>query len=568
MKTYWNDTPEDKEVVSEKNLQREFGVQMELIKKTFAAAPTVSAILAALLCGTVAFGYDASYNPTAQYSEAPSPGRYADGEEEEEYVDTGFNRQVGYSQPVVYAMEQDDYRTRENASQQGVYASAPNDQIYAQSAEVAVPVIEEDKSIEEKFEELKAEFEALQSKVDKKADKPDSKKKFSSKLTGLFAFGSTIVNQNEESHAAIGDVQNGSALRDARFTYKAEGYDILNAELGISFCNDFFFRNVTVGVKKVPFFQEIKVGYFKAETDMNLQDAVIDTPAMYYHSNTMTYAVWRRIGAASTMYSDDKRIRWFNAIQTGKGWGNTAILLDDEPGLILTSRLTALPLVREDDAGNLLEIVHIGGSYMWVDPAGSADHKVALRQRPSGWYAPMQFVMSGSIDMGSKGYGVAETEIAWQRGPFAIQSETLVAHYDRNGSTWGQELFIRWMLDPESYHIYAYDRGCFGNVKLKNNFGKDKDNPSGAWIDHFGVLEPFVMLTYSDMSSLKKIPGSMYGDYFESIIGVNWWMNPQIKWAINYERVQCNTTKNSSPGDSQDFSNKIDTIGLQVNAAF
>ncbi len=540
---------------------------MDLIKQALFAATSVSALAAALFGVPSAFGYNGGIMSNTVYSSAPSPNDVAS----EEYVDEGGARQVGYAeyqggytqqtQPVVYASQSDAYAAQQQYASQ--YAGAYTGNQYAAYADEPV-VLEKDLSIDEKFEQLKAEFDALSAKVDKKTDKPDSKNKFTSKWSGLFAFGSMCVSQNDASKAAVGDVQNSSLLRDARLTYKAEGYDVLFAEMGISFCNDFYFRNVIVGVKKVPFFQEVKVGYFKAETDMNLQDAVIDTPAMYYNTNTMADAVWRRIGAASTMMTEDKHIRWFNAIQTGKGWGNTASLQDDEPGLIMTSRLTATPVVREDADGNLLELLHVGGSFMYVDPAGSADHKVTLRQRPTGWANSMPYILSAAYPMGSKGYSIAEGEVAWQVGSFGIQSETLVGSFDRFGSNWGQELFIRWMLDPESYHTYAYDRGCFGNVKLKHNLGKDKDSQS-AWLDHYGVFEPFVMLTYSDMDSMKNVPGGVYGDYFETIVGVNWWMCPQIKWAINYEHGVCDSTKVDT---GENFDGKMDTIGLQVNAAF
>lgn len=535
---------------------------MDLKNKTIAAA-----VFAALTSCAAAFAYNGSYAPTERYSAAPSPVAYDDANED--YVDPGVTRQVGYMEPVVYATEQQAYAAESYQYQQpayaGAYAAAPANGQYAMYADpAAAGAIEADKTIDEKFEELKKDFEALQKKVDKKTDKPDPSGKFATKVSGLFALGTTIVDQDDVHKAAYGDVNNGVYLRDARLVLKGEGYDVLNYECGFSFSNDFVFRNITVGMKKVPFFQNVKVGYFKAETDMNLQDAVIDTPAMYYNTNTMTYGVWRRIGVASTMYTEDKHVRWFNAIQTGKGWGNTASILDDEPGLILTSRLTATPIRVTDADDNLLEILHVGGSYMWVDPAGSADHNVTVRSRPTGWTGSMPYLLQATYGMGSKGYSVAEGEVAWQRGAFGIQSETIVGSFDRYGSTWGQELFIRWMLDPESYHTYADDRGCFGNVKLKHNAGRAKDSNAWGW-DHYGVLEPFVMLSYADMGSMKSVKGSTYGDYFETIVGVNWWMCPQIKWAINYEHGKVNATNSNTGVESECAS---DTIGLQVNAAF
>ncbi len=428
--------------------------------------------------------------------------------------------------------------------------------------------IAENLSAEERLDQLQQEIAKMQEQLALKQDKPAPSKKFQSKIGGLLIMDAIVVDQSDSNRAMYADVPNMFPIREARLGVKGTGYDYINYEATFAFqTNDSqrstgaLFKNILIGVKDVPFFQNVKVGHFKVETSMSERDFLINSSTIsYFSGNTMSFSPHRRFGVGSTRLYADKKLRIYNGIYSGRGFNDGACVLDDAPGFILDARVTMVPFSCEDACGNLREILHLGGSAYWFFPGQT--NMLRMRARPTSWTGGMQYLLNSAIPL-EKGYNVCEGEAAWQRGQFGIISETFVANIRNNGTSWGSTLATRYFLRPGNYRTYSYDGGGFAAPHLVSNFGKSENN-TGVMPDTFGELELVGAYAYTNMDNLKNVPAAVYGELHEAIFGVNWWWSPELRWSAAYTQAYVNSGELG--GSKKKSSNN--TFDIQMSMQF
>lgn len=192
---------------------------------------------------------------------------------------------------------------------------------------------------------------------------------------------------------------------------------------------------------------------------------------------------------------------------------------DEDSGWASTGRVTVAPLA---DAGRVL---HFGaaGSYRGYD----SDAVFQLDIRPESHVTDVSFVDTGDIaDLRSiTRFG---GEAAALLGPVTLQSEYMRTWLARRMGEpdlafQGWYVLAGWLLTGES-HEYRASRGLVGDVVPRNNF---------ALGSGFGAWEVALRYSVVDLSD-DDVRGGV-----QDILGVglNWYLNPNLRMMANYLRV-------------------------------
>ncbi|MDD2767660.1 MAG: porin [Methylococcus sp.] len=204
-----------------------------------------------------------------------------------------------------------------------------------------------------------------------------------------------------------------------------------------------------------------------------------------------------------------------------------------------TGRFTYLPLQFSHD-----ELLHTGASLGYRTPNNNITYAngvpnlrnggMAFGSQPDTSVDRTSFWNTGNLTDPKNGkvldhFTRVNLELAGVYGPFSIQGEyfrTQIsgAGYGPNDLLQGYYAFGSVFLTGES-RPYDKKRGAFGRVEPKGNFDFSGEN-WGAW-------ELAYRWDYLDMNS-ENING---GRGQIGTLGLNWYINPRIKWMNNYVHV-------------------------------
>lgn len=197
-------------------------------------------------------------------------------------------------------------------------------------------------------------------------------------------------------------------------------------------------------------------------------------------------------------------------------------------------------------------------------PAGGEKNTVRLRVHPTDWNSTMPYVLDGIVPLDQGTYNVSGLEAAWQNGRLGGVSESYLGSFDGFGSAWGTSVTARFFLQKGDYRTYSRERGCFSTPHIQQKL-KWTDLSDGCFVEGWGGLELFAMWSYTDLENLKRVSSSVYGDFNETLVGVNWRWNPQLKWSVTWNHAYSNATRNATGENALSSS---DTIGLQMNTQY
>ncbi len=224
----------------------------------------------------------------------------------------------------------------------------------------------------------------------------------------------------------------------------------------------------------------------------------------------------------------------------------------DDEGWGGSLRATYAPILEKS------RLLHFGGSMAYQTPDSTAEddddldgngvtgenvRTVRFRARPEAHVNVGRLVDTGSI------YNVDQTtsyglEAASGLGPFSVHGEY---YFTRVGRTAGnRDLRFRgyhgvasWFLTGE-HRPYEADSGEFGRVVPNQNFSL-RDGGPGAW----EIAARYSMLDLTD----ETIIG---GEEDNITLGVNWYINPQLRLVANYVMVDVDTANGA--GDDPNIS--------------
>ncbi len=343
-----------------------------------------------------------------------------------------------------------------------------------------------------------------------------------------FKFGGRIMNdwafmsEDDEVMAAVGQLQDATTeFRRARLYISGAVYERIIFKAQYDFAGgDADFKDVYLGLKKLPGVGTLKVGHFKEA--FGLEELTSSKYITFMErSLPVIFAPSRNTGVGVSNTALNKRLTWAAGLflDTG-GYGNEA---GAENSAAATARITGLPWYQGKDG-----LLHLGLSYTNRD---AKDDAVEYDQSPEAHLAP-DFVDTGSIVADSENrFGI---EAALVHGPFSLQGEYMGANVDTpdgsDPSFSGYYASASYFLTGE-HRAYKNSSGTFDRVKPKTNFGK---GGTGAW----EVALRFSGLDLND----DPIQG---GELEDITFGLNWYLNPNVRAMFNYVLADLDTVGNA-----------------------
>lgn len=218
--------------------------------------------------------------------------------------------------------------------------------------------------------------------------------------------------------------------------------------------------------------------------------------------------------------------------------------------------------------------VHLGASASYVfspadqgSSAAGARHSIRFRDRPEIRVDSVRLIDTGSIDAAHASvYGV-EFGANWKNLYF--QGENFWFDVDRRDSALedpsfdGYYLQGSWLLTGERRR-YNASTGSFQNPRPKANFERQ-----GGW----GAFELAARFSHTDLNfnegdaGLAPITGAVRGGEQDVLaLGVNWYLNPNIKVLFNYLMIDVDRLNPAGPDNATAFGAGVATppIGAQI----
>jgi len=189
-------------------------------------------------------------------------------------------------------------------------------------------------------------------------------------------------------------------------------------------------------------------------------------------------------------------------------------------------RLTLAPVAEKT------RVAHLGAAFSWRTP--DEEDMLRFRQRPESHVTNVRLVDTGTFR--ADDFLRVGAEAAGAYGPFSLQGEYMWVGVD--SGTAGDPTFQGWYVYGSYFptgESRPYGGGRFGRLRPHSNF----PGGPGAW--ELGVR----------FSSLDLTDGAIVGGEERNLtLGVNWYVNPYIRFMANYVQV----LDLDKPGDPVDGS--------------
>ncbi|MGD2108443.1 MAG: porin [Phycisphaerae bacterium] len=338
--------------------------------------------------------------------------------------------------------------------------------------------------------------------------------RFKLKIGGRIQNDWAYFCEDGDIERAIGDdFDDGTEFRRARLYVSGSIYDNVDFKAQYDFADgDSDFKDVWMGLKKVPYVGHVRIGHFKEP--FSLEELTSSKYITFLERSLVnTFAPSRNTGVMihDTLLED--RMTWAAGVfrQTddyGEGVGGRAYNA--------TARITGLPLYADEGE----RLVHLGFGY---SKQNYEDDEVRFRARPEAHLAP-RLVDTGWIPADHGDLLSAEAAVVW--GPLSLQGEYAHALIDgrshRFGDPhlWAAAVQASYFLTGE-HRPYKKSSGTFGNVKPNEDFGPDGGR--GAW----EVAARYSHLNLND----ERVRGGRLRDLS---LGLNWYLNPNMRMMWNY----------------------------------
>jgi phosphate-selective porin OprO and OprP len=323
----------------------------------------------------------------------------------------------------------------------------------------------------------------------------------------------------------------GVEFRRARVFVAGTIYDAVDFKAEYDFADgDTDFNDVYLGLSGVPYVGSIRVGHVKEPFSLEQQTS----------SNYITF-MERALPAAFVPARNtgfllknavlDKRMTWSAGVfQDADDFGNS---FNDFEDWNVTGRLTGLPWYEEEGR----QLLHLGLSYTHQF-RDENDTTVRYRERPESHITDAHIVNTGSF--AADAVDIVNPEAALVFGPFSLQGEyfyTWVNSQAEDDPEFdGFYIYGSYFLTGENRN-YSAANGAFDRVKPKANFHPTE----GGW----GAWE--IGLRYSNLDLSDGNVNGGEADNFTA--GLNWYLNPNVRWMTNYVYSDLENRENVNDDD-------------------
>jgi len=397
------------------------------------------------------------------------------------------------------------------------------------------------------------EIGALQGQVSGLLDRLNRKTYPTLQVNGVFQTDLGFFDQDANSRASYGLIQNGSDFRRARLSAKGSVTDQTNYffQMDFAFFGRPTFTDLWVEQTGVPGLGTVRIGQWKQPFSLEVVSSFRFTTFVERSLLFIPFTPFRHIATGFYDHSEDLSSTWAasvflsgqdqfgGSLMTSGGWGSS-------------ERVTHLPYWDECSGGR--EYLHLGlGHYfsappnkihtfrtipeMYIGAHGGGAVGTSGQPAPGAFNGTPFFVNTGPLGVSS--FNVLGTELLWVRGPLSVQSEGMVTFVNQSNSVpaasvvnpgGGPLAILGGVYAQAGYFLTGehrpYDRkaGAIDRVMPFQNFSPWQGSAGwGAW----EVAGRYSYITLND----ENIRGGQMHDY---TAGLNWYLNPFWKIQLNY----------------------------------
>ena len=386
----------------------------------------------------------------------------------------------------------------------------------------------------ESLDDLTREIEDLKRELAKKSDKPDPNKGFTAPTIGGRVFMDSVNIRNQDADGLANyHGKNSWGFREARLIAVGEGYGFLDYkfELGFENENGANFKDMFFGIKSIPLLGYVRVGNYDVEdAGSETCNGTMNYTFMEAPAPAGDHFTSRRPGISSRHHFAGDRGRLFLGAYGVRSIAETHQWQDSNQGILLNARLTYAPVFQQEGKRMFL----YGGYYSFTDPSGGETPRY-IRVRPGGWNLE---ITSPFDNVNPDNVHKAGFETVYQNGSFCLQtdfflryfSEATSIHGTGDATLYGGFVMGRYFLTRGDYRKYALERAHWSFVNVHRPFllfqrgGRNFMRGPGAW----------EVATYYGFLNNEEFKGiTRYGTDHEIGIALNWYWNPQLRWALN-----------------------------------
>lgn len=309
----------------------------------------------------------------------------------------------------------------------------------------------------------------------------------------------------------------GTEFRAARLYAEGEIYQYVDFKAEYDFAGgDADFKDVYVGLRKIPSIGHFRVGHFKEPFSL---EELTSGKYLTFMERALpnAFVPGRNMGFGIFNSEFDQRMTWAAGVfEDSDDFGDAFADFSDYN---VTARFTGLPWYAEDGA----KLLHLGLSYSHQFRAGE-NNPITYQSRPESHITNVRLVDTGPFPVDN--VNLINPELAFVYGPFSLQGEYMQSF--NNGTADTGDLNFNGLYTYASYFLTgehrAYNKtaGAFDRVAPLCNFNI-KDGGWGAW----ELAARYSYLCLND----KLITGGEEQDF---TFGVNWYLNPNTRVMFNY----------------------------------
>ena len=391
------------------------------------------------------------------------------------------------------------------------------------------------------LDELAQEIDNLKRELAKKSDKPDPAKGFTAPRIGgrIFMDSVNIMNQDNGGLTEMGRGKNLLGFPVARLSASGTAYDFLdyNLELGFEGKSEVFFRHVFLGINHVPVLGYVRIGnQFVEDAGSEICNPTTNFTFMDAPSPVGNQFTFRRLGVTSRHLFARNRVRMFFGAFGARDVSDIHMSNADNQGIILNTRLTHALMYQKEGRNVFL----YGGYYAFTDPQSAKTNS-----RPIRWDLGVKTLTDDIVAENGHKMGF---ETAYQNGALCLQSDLFVRHFsgvnttDDDATMYGGFVMGRYFLTEGDYRKYNLENAAWGAVVANRPFLLFQRGSSN-FMQGPGAWEVATYYGFLSTDDFKNVTGhAHYGTDHQIGTALNWYWNPQLKWALNYVHQMANTT--------------------------
>ncbi|MGQ9770401.1 MAG: porin [Thermogutta sp.] len=409
----------------------------------------------------------------------------------------------------------------------------------------ATPVEANNDDLAQRVAELEKAIGDLQAKEQAAAKKAAGK--MSVNVGGRILLDSVFFGQSDGSIARLDDAQDTVHLSAARLQAFGEGFDVFSYKVeadfaGVAGSDRPTVKDAYIGINHLPWLESVRIGHFKEPFGLEELTSRLFITFME-RSSFKVLIPGRNVGIAAYKVSENERMTLgfggFRSIGDKPPY-----VADDDGGYAFTARVTYLPWYDEATHGRGL--LHLGLGYSFRDVDNPSQRLKVLPEVSVGPY-----VLDTGIFEDVENYQLLSPELAFVYGPFSVQSEYLVAFYNRgegdDPTFHGMYIQTSYFLTGEN-RVYDRHKGIFDRVKPFENFFRVRTS-DGEIETGWGAWEIAYRYSWLDLDD-ANIRGGTTADH---TFGINWYWNPYIRLMFNYVHAQVGLPNNDPNADLNIF---------------